>query len=212
MFSQAFLLSQQGNISKVASNISVPVEGATILEVPSQHEKRVALLLFVIFSGCIGSSIWLGFYNIFLSPTVNLPGHQLAALMGLSFPIEIKKMHDEYGQSSESIQADSPSTILNITTFSIPRASKPYNKPARWEHRFCIPGSTFSTPRTEVQKLSVAAQPQVPSSLEPRSENKLRRSKISWIKCHTGCLSTESAGKNNIRNIQDVSKEMLCCG
>lgn len=202
-------------MSKIASNSSVPADGVTIFEVASQRENRATFLLFVIFSIWIGYSIWLGFYNLYLSPLAKFPGPKLAALTGLyeayfdlvkrgggQFPFEIKKMHDKYGPivriNPSELHIDDPEyyDVLYPT-------SKLYDKPARWEHRFGIPGSTFSTPRTEVHKFRRAAISPFFAKAKIREQTGQIQDLMDKISYR---LSTEYANTDKILNIQDVWK------
>jgi hypothetical protein len=188
---------------------------SSVLLALQQRQSTVQSLLGLIFSGWVGYCISIGFYRLYFQPIAIFPGPKLAALTGWykgyfdlvkrgggQFPFEIKRMHKVYGPivriNPNELHVDDPEycDILYPT-------SKPYDKPAHFQHRFEIPGATFSTPMHELHKLRRNA-------ITPFFAKSKIRQKASEIQTLMNRVSErfsgEYAGKNRVLNVQDVWK------
>jgi len=107
-------------------------------------------------------------YRLYLSPLAKFPGPKLAAATswygkyfdlvakshGGQFPMEIKRMHEQYGPivriAPDELHIDDPEYWHEVYCNS--SASKPIDKQRKLQHRFGLPDAMFSTPAAELHR------------------------------------------------------------
>ncbi|KAH7066485.1 cytochrome P450 [Paraphoma chrysanthemicola] len=112
-------------------------------------------------------------YRLYLSPLAKFPGPKLAAATswygkyfdlvakrhGGQFPMEIKRMHEQYGPivriAPDELHIDDPEYWQEV--YCSNSASRPIDKQEKLQHRFGLPGAIFSTPSAELHRLRRSA-------------------------------------------------------
>ncbi|KAF9733997.1 hypothetical protein PMIN06_005172 [Paraphaeosphaeria minitans] len=107
-------------------------------------------------------------YRLYFSPLSIFPGPKLAGATswyskyfdlvakrhGGQFPMEIKRMHEEYGPivriAPDELHIDDPEYWLEV--YCNNSAARPIDKQEKLQHRFGLPDAIFSTPQAELHR------------------------------------------------------------